>query len=46
MKNLSQPSVERSRFAIELLDKISDAVLSYKPKKKSKAARKRKKGKR
>jgi hypothetical protein len=42
MNDLSQPSAERSKFAIELLDKIADAVLSYKAKPKSKASKKRK----
>ena len=42
MKDLAQPSAERSKLALDLLDKISDAVLAYRPKPKSKAAKKRK----
>jgi hypothetical protein len=46
MKDLSQPSAERSKLAIELLDKIADTVLAYRPKSKAKKPRKRKKAKR
>ena len=46
MNRLSNPSVKRSKLALEVLDKMADIVLAYRPKEKQKKPRKRKKAKR